>query len=131
MSFCYVFVEFQDIFGVLNNVFHGLQIGQRHGGFLGVLQRALARASPHIWFERAEAKDRSAVASRSVQEFFKARYLLTFNLLDYDSTYQIQRIHRSLFSLKAHASIIRQSCSSKKAVLKSGVLFIQLLLSKS
>lgn len=39
-------------------------IGQRHGGFLGVLQRALARASPHIWFERAEAKDRLAVARR-------------------------------------------------------------------
>lgn len=41
-----------------------LQIGQRHGGFLGVLQRALARASPHIWFERAEAKDRMFVAKR-------------------------------------------------------------------
>lgn len=40
------------------------QIGQRHGGFLGVLQRALARASPHIWFERSEVRDRSAVASR-------------------------------------------------------------------
>lgn len=31
---------------------------------MGVLQRALGRASPHIWFERAEAKDRSAVAAR-------------------------------------------------------------------
>lgn len=40
------------------------QIGQRHGGFLGILQRALARASPHIWFERGEAKDRHAVAER-------------------------------------------------------------------
>ncbi|KAL5286426.1 hypothetical protein ACFFRR_007823 [Megaselia abdita] len=39
-------------------------IGQRHGGFLGILQRALARASPHIWFERAEAKDRHAVSER-------------------------------------------------------------------
>ncbi|GLH04924.1 AGPAT6_1 protein [Gryllus bimaculatus] len=39
-------------------------IGQRHGGFLGVLQRALARASPHIWFERSEVKDREAVAKR-------------------------------------------------------------------
>lgn len=38
--------------------------GQRHGGFLGILQRALARASPHIWFERDEAKDREAVAER-------------------------------------------------------------------
>lgn len=39
-------------------------IGQRHGGFLGILQRALARASPHIWFERSEAKDREAVTKR-------------------------------------------------------------------
>ncbi|XP_046825501.1 glycerol-3-phosphate acyltransferase 3-like isoform X1 [Vespa crabro] len=39
-------------------------IGQRHGGFLGILQRALARASPHIWFERSEVKDREAVARR-------------------------------------------------------------------
>ncbi|XP_026275047.1 glycerol-3-phosphate acyltransferase 3 isoform X5 [Frankliniella occidentalis] len=39
-------------------------IGQRHGGFLGILQRALARASPHIWFERGEVKDRTAVTQR-------------------------------------------------------------------
>nr|ARD71206.1 acetyltransferase [Spodoptera exigua] len=39
-------------------------IGQRHNGFLGILQRALARASPHIWFERSEVKDRHAVAKR-------------------------------------------------------------------
>ncbi|CAL8098838.1 unnamed protein product [Orchesella dallaii] len=39
-------------------------IGQSHGGFLGVLQRALARASPHIWFDRSEMKDRAVVARR-------------------------------------------------------------------
>jgi len=39
-------------------------IGQVHGGFLGILQRALARASSHIWFERSEMKDREAVAKR-------------------------------------------------------------------
>ncbi|RZC33405.1 glycerol-3-phosphate acyltransferase 4, partial [Asbolus verrucosus] len=39
-------------------------IGQRHGGFLGILQRALARASPHIWFERSEVRDRHAVANK-------------------------------------------------------------------
>lgn len=42
-------------------------IGQRHGGFLGILQRALARASPHIWFERSEVKDRESVAKRLKQ----------------------------------------------------------------
>ena len=40
------------------------QIGQRHSGFLGLLQRALTRASSHIWFERGETKDRSAVTRR-------------------------------------------------------------------
>jgi len=39
-------------------------IGQRHGGFLGIIQRALARASSHIWFERSEVKDRETVARR-------------------------------------------------------------------
>jgi len=31
---------------------------------LGVMQRALSRASSHIWFERDEANDRAAVAKR-------------------------------------------------------------------
>ncbi|XP_068231182.1 glycerol-3-phosphate acyltransferase 3 isoform X2 [Palaemon carinicauda] len=39
-------------------------VGQRHGGFLGIFQRALSRASAHIWFERGEVKDRFAVAKR-------------------------------------------------------------------
>lgn len=39
-------------------------IGQCHSGFLGAIQRALSRASSHIWFERSEAKDRSLVAKR-------------------------------------------------------------------
>ncbi|XP_066259389.1 glycerol-3-phosphate acyltransferase 4 [Euwallacea similis] len=42
-------------------------IGQRHGGFLGLLQRALARASPHIWFERSEARDKKFVLQRLIQ----------------------------------------------------------------
>ncbi|CAH1131540.1 unnamed protein product [Ceutorhynchus assimilis] len=41
-------------------------IGQRHGGFLGILQRALARASPHIWFERSEARDKKFVSQRLI-----------------------------------------------------------------
>lgn len=39
-------------------------IGQTHGGFLGVLQRALARAGDHIWFERSEIRDRHFVTKR-------------------------------------------------------------------
>ncbi|KAL1491612.1 hypothetical protein ABEB36_012184 [Hypothenemus hampei] len=42
-------------------------IGQRHGGFLGLLQRALARASPHIWFERSEARDKKFVLQRLIE----------------------------------------------------------------
>ncbi|EGT30471.1 CBN-ACL-4 protein [Caenorhabditis brenneri] len=39
-------------------------IGQKHEGLLGVVQRALSRASSHIWFERSEAKDRLVVAQK-------------------------------------------------------------------
>lgn len=75
-KFCFRFVLVlsEPLFKTLTNSFLlfrinriTTQIGQRHGGFLGVLQRALARASPHIWFERAEAKDRMAVAKRLKQ----------------------------------------------------------------
>lgn len=31
---------------------------------MGVLQRSMVRACPHVWFERSEMKDRHAVASR-------------------------------------------------------------------
>jgi hypothetical protein len=39
-------------------------IGQKHSGFMGIFQRALCRASSHIWFERAEARDRSSVSNK-------------------------------------------------------------------
>ncbi|XP_061590203.1 glycerol-3-phosphate acyltransferase 4-like isoform X2 [Cololabis saira] len=35
-----------------------------HGGLLGMIQRAMIKSSPHIWFERAEVKDRHLVAQR-------------------------------------------------------------------
>ena len=38
-------------------------IGQRHSGFLGMIQRALSRLSSHIWFERSAAEDRKIVIS--------------------------------------------------------------------
>lgn len=42
-------------------------VGQRQGGFLGLLQRGLARATSHIWFERCEMKDRVIVTQRLKQ----------------------------------------------------------------
>ena len=39
-------------------------VGQKHGGLLGLVQRALSRAASHIWFERSVAADRAAVAAR-------------------------------------------------------------------
>uniref|UniRef100_A0AAY5F0T3 1-acylglycerol-3-phosphate O-acyltransferase 9, like n=1 Tax=Electrophorus electricus TaxID=8005 RepID=A0AAY5F0T3_ELEEL len=39
-------------------------VGQVHGGLMGVIQRAMVRACPHIWFERAEMKDRHLVTKR-------------------------------------------------------------------
>lgn len=41
-----------------------LQVGQIHGGLLGVLQRSMVRSCPHVWFERSDTKDRHDVASR-------------------------------------------------------------------
>ncbi|XP_048834405.1 glycerol-3-phosphate acyltransferase 4-like [Brienomyrus brachyistius] len=39
-------------------------VGQIHGGLMGVIQRAMVKACPHIWFERSEIKDRHLVAKR-------------------------------------------------------------------
>ncbi|XP_041368490.1 glycerol-3-phosphate acyltransferase 4-like isoform X2 [Gigantopelta aegis] len=39
-------------------------VGQAQGGLFGVLQRALGRATHHVWFERSELKDRHLVAER-------------------------------------------------------------------
>lgn len=39
-------------------------VGQKSSGFLGVCMRALSRASYHIWFQRAEAKQRQLVVKR-------------------------------------------------------------------
>ena len=39
-------------------------VGQKHGGILGIMQQALNNGARHIWFERGEMKDRTAVAKR-------------------------------------------------------------------
>ncbi len=42
-------------------------IGQRHGGFTGMMQRAFSRASNHVWFDRSETKDRLLVSRRMTE----------------------------------------------------------------
>ena len=44
--------------------FHSVQVGQRHGGFMGLIQKACSLAQKHIWFERQAAKDRQMVTKR-------------------------------------------------------------------
>ncbi|XP_042250372.1 glycerol-3-phosphate acyltransferase 4-like [Thunnus maccoyii] len=39
-------------------------VGQIHGGLMGMVQRAMVKSSPHIWFQRSEVKDRHLVAKR-------------------------------------------------------------------
>ncbi|KAI6201954.1 Phospholipid glycerol acyltransferase domain containing protein [Aphelenchoides besseyi] len=39
-------------------------IGQRQGGFLGFIQKAVSRCAHHIWFERTETKDRTLVRKK-------------------------------------------------------------------
>lgn len=84
-----------------------LQIGQRHGGFLGLLQRALARASPHIWFERSEVKDREAVAIRydylNVITFFCPIYFIFYIDYQFHILYELL-IHYIFCRLKKHVS---------------------------
>lgn len=40
------------------------QVGQIHGGLMGVIQRSMVKSCPHVWFERSEMKDRHAVTNR-------------------------------------------------------------------
>ena len=40
------------------------QVGQKHAGFLGTIQKACSLAQRHIWFERKVVKDRKMVADR-------------------------------------------------------------------
>lgn len=46
---------------------------------MGVLQRAMVRSCPHVWFERAEMKDRHLVTKRSV--FHSSTSALLFRLV--------------------------------------------------
>uniref|UniRef100_A0A8C8RGK8 Glycerol-3-phosphate acyltransferase 3 n=1 Tax=Pelusios castaneus TaxID=367368 RepID=A0A8C8RGK8_9SAUR len=39
-------------------------VGQAHGGLMGLIQRSTVKASPHVWFERSEMKDRHLVTKR-------------------------------------------------------------------
>jgi len=41
-----------------------VQVGQRHGGFFGLIQKTVSRAEHHVWFQRLEVKDRLAVTQR-------------------------------------------------------------------
>lgn len=61
-------------------------IGQRHGGILGIIQRALHRASPHIWFERSEARDRGFVLTRCVI-LIQQVFVLLILFLEVERTY--------------------------------------------
>lgn len=49
------------------------QVGQVHGGLMGIIQRAMVRSCPHVWFERAEMKDRHLVTKRWVLPLFLSR----------------------------------------------------------
>ena len=51
------------IYSFIHSVFY-LQVGQRHGGIMGIIQVACSLAQEHIWFERKIASDRRMVASR-------------------------------------------------------------------
>ena len=39
-------------------------VGQLHGGYLGIMERALSRATSHVFFDRSEVTDRLAVVRK-------------------------------------------------------------------
>ena len=43
-------------------------VGQMHGGLIGLIQRAMVKTCPHIWFERLEVKDRHLLAKRLTEQ---------------------------------------------------------------
>uniref|UniRef100_A0A3P9NZR7 1-acylglycerol-3-phosphate O-acyltransferase 9, like n=1 Tax=Poecilia reticulata TaxID=8081 RepID=A0A3P9NZR7_POERE len=49
-------------------------VGQVHGGLMGIVQRAMVRSCPHVWFERSEMKDRTCVNNTSVMMFKKGSF---------------------------------------------------------
>lgn len=49
-----------DVLMLMCDVHYSLT-GQRHDGILGVIQRVLARASPHMWFERRAMCERESL----------------------------------------------------------------------
>ncbi|XP_068139776.1 glycerol-3-phosphate acyltransferase 3-like [Drosophila tropicalis] len=49
-----------DVLALMCDVHYSLT-GQRHDGILGIMQRSLVRASPHMWFNRRALGDREAL----------------------------------------------------------------------
>lgn len=47
-----------------NKFLLGLQVGQVHGGLMGVIQKSCMRTSQHVLFERSEMKDRHLVRKK-------------------------------------------------------------------
>lgn len=48
---------------------------------MGIIQRAIVRSCPHVWFERSEMKDRHLVTKRFVFHLLtSARFFLVFCL---------------------------------------------------
>lgn len=42
----------------------GLQVGQMHGGLMGLIQKSCMQTSQHVLFERSEMKDRHLVRKK-------------------------------------------------------------------
>lgn len=95
--------------------FHSPQVGQVHGGLMGVIQRSMVRSCPHVWFERSEMKDRHAVAKRCVDLSCGNKiYLLAHNIkhrfcffpTGWKTILQIKLSCQSWFSLRVKMSFV-------------------------
>lgn len=98
------------------------QVGQVHGGLMGVIQRAMERSCPHIWFERAEMKDRHLVTQRYNNDFCSIIQQLILNN-DIEFSLKIRHVILSQNACELIACLLKQnssllhagSCSSESA----------------
>lgn len=74
------------------------QVGQVHRGLMGILQRAMVRSCPHVWFERAEMKDRHLVTKRLVP--LSSRSI--FFQICFGTTFSPVFSHRGCFGMRRH-----------------------------
>ena len=62
------------------------QVGQKHGGFIGIIQHFCSLSQQHIWFERKIASDRRRVTNRYILSYDCILHVIS-SILCYNTLY--------------------------------------------